>query len=349
MSMISKALSLVGVGGSMSASLDPGLPARSGGGFMRGGRGVVFSGWRPSLRDHNEVVGESWDVAAARAMDSIINSGWLSGAIEQGVANTIGTGLRLKCRPENDMFGMSDEAAQAFARVVESRFELWGSNPQECDIEGMRTFGQMQAAAFRMWYATGEVLAELPWRRRPWNISGTKLRVMPPHRIARASDPFRRLVNGVFLDMDGMPIGYRACRKDPVLGIAEYNVRARDPYGRPNIIHLFEGMPDTHRGIGPLTPVLQVVKQFDQLADATLTAAILQTMFAATITSETPTEEILDGLLTPAGAGADGGERLLGGRHVAGRDGRLLRRRDHQHRDQTAGSATSSRATRWSS
>jgi len=44
---------------------------------------------------------------------------------------------------------------------------------------------------------------------------------------------------------------------------------------------------------------LQVARQFDQLSDATLTAAILQTVFAASITSDEPTEEVLSGLLTP--------------------------------------------------
>ena len=53
------------------------------------------------------------------------------------------------------------------------------------------------------------------------------------------------------------------------------------------------------RGISPLTPALQVARQFDQLSDATLTAAILQTVFAASITSDEPTEEVLAGLLTP--------------------------------------------------
>jgi hypothetical protein len=58
-------------------------------------------------------------------------------------------------------------------------------------------------------------------------------------------------------------------------------------------------MPGQVRGISPLTPALQVARQFDQLSDATLTAAILQTVFAASITSEEPTEEVLNGLLTP--------------------------------------------------
>ncbi|MEZ5853175.1 MAG: phage portal protein [Hyphomicrobiaceae bacterium] len=48
-----------------------------------------------------------------------------------------------------------------------------------------------------------------------------------------------------------------------------------------------------------MAPALQVARQFDQLADATLMAAIVQTLFAVTITSDEPTEQVLAGLLTP--------------------------------------------------
>jgi lambda family phage portal protein len=47
------------------------------------------------------------------------------------------------------------------------------------------------------------------------------------------------------------------------------------------------------RGIPPITPALRVMRQFDQLADATLTSALLQTIFAATVKSPEPTEETL--------------------------------------------------------
>ena len=93
-------------------------------------------------------------------------------------------------------------------------------------------------------------------------------------------------MNGVYLDADGMPIGYRAICKDMFKHDVEYNVRARDRAGRPRVIHVFDGLPGTHRGISPMTPALQVARQFDQLADATFMASIVQTLFAVTITSD---------------------------------------------------------------
>jgi lambda family phage portal protein len=259
---------------------------------------VTFAGWQPALRDNQIDIGEAWDQAAARTIDLVQNSGWLAGAIEQCVANTVGQGLRLKSLPEAETFGMTASDAAEWSKDVERRFELWALNAQECDIQGQRSFGAMQATAFRSWLMTGEILSELPWRRRPWNQFGTKVRLIEPHRLSRKSDTMQRLINGVFTDIDGMPVAYLAMRKDRWGGTEEFKVRARDRAGRARVVHVFEGLPGTHRGISPLTPALQVAKQFDQLADATLMASIVQTLFAATITSDAPAEEVLQGLLT---------------------------------------------------
>lgn len=303
--MVSLLAKLTGRGGQSAAPrVEPVLSsaehmARPQSAYMRGGRGVVMNTWTPALRDNQDLIGEAIEPATARAMDAICNSGWLSGAITQGVANTVGaTGLRLKAMPENGVFGMTDANARAWAKNVEQRFGLWARDARECDIEGIRNFGQMQAAAFRAWFATGEILSELPYRKR--GMYGTKVRLLPSQRLHRDSNEMRRLINGVYLDADGMPIGYRARRKDPVLGTwQDYDVAAYDRLGRRRVIHVFEGLPGTYRGIGPLTPALQVVRQFDQLSDATLTAAIVKTLFAATVTADMPTEETFAGLLTP--------------------------------------------------
>jgi len=258
-----------------------------------------MSAWRPALRDSQDDVNESWDLAMARVVDLVQNSGWISGMVDQAVANTVGVGLRLFPKPENALFGMSEADARAWAKTVSQRWDTWSRTAQECDIHGLRHHGQMQATAFRSWLATGEILAELPWRKRPWNRYGTKVRLLSPHRLSRKNDSLVRLVNGVYRDADGMPIGYLATRTDPILGTVEYNVAARDALGRQRVIHAFDGPPETCRGISPMTPVIQVARQFDQLSDATLTQALVKSLFAATITGDAPTEEVMEGLLTP--------------------------------------------------
>lgn len=266
--------------------------------FMRGGGGAGAQ-WRPALRSINADVSEAWDLAAARANDLVQNSGWISGMFDQAVANTVGEGLRMQPAPENDLFGMDEKAARDWRNLVERRWALWSETPVECDIEGKRTVAQMQEAAFRSWLNTGEALSEIAWRKRFGSRYGTKVRLLSPTRLSNEHDPFRRVYSGVQLDADGFPIAYMARKKDPYAGEITKRVPARDRYGRPKVVHVFVGLPEQVRGITPLAPVMKVARQFDQLADSTLLAALIQTVFAANLQSEAPTEDALMGLLTP--------------------------------------------------
>lgn len=275
-------------------------PARSGPGaaFMRGGISPTMLGWNPALRDQGDEIWMSWERATARATDLIHNSGWIAGAIDQAVANTVGTGLRLVAVPDAAALGWTTEAANEWARLVERRFELWGRNPLECDLEGRRTFGQMQAVSFRGWFPTGEIVSEMAWRQRPVSRSKTKVRLIPPHRLSRTTFQADRLAQGVYMDRDGLPLAYRFRRK--IDGVDQDLVLpARDAAARPRVVHVFDGVAGTVRGITPLVPALQVARQFDQLHDAKLTSALIEAAFAATITANEPTEQVIEGLMTP--------------------------------------------------
>lgn len=267
--------------------------------YMRDGRGTVFARWTPSLRSARDDVSVAWDAATARTIDLAQNTGWIAGMIDQAAANTVGTGLRLRAQPENDLFGMSEADAQKWRKLVEARWNLYAGNPLEIDIEGRLTLAQMLEVAFKHWIATGEILAELVYRRRYGSLTGTKVRLLSSTRIVNRTDTTTRLYGGVRVDADGMPVAYQAKRETPYMGEVEYEVAARDRFGRPKIVHVFMGAPGQTRGITVLVPVLKVAKQFDQLSDATLLGSIIQTVFAASITSPTPTPDTLAGFLTP--------------------------------------------------
>jgi len=98
----------------------------------------------------------------------------------------------------------------------------------------------------------------------------------------------------VRVDRDAMPIAYRFRFTQPIVDPGEVvEIAARDAFNRPRIRHCFEGDISQMRGISPFTPVLEVLKQYDQLSGATLTAATIQAIFAATITSPSPTQDVL--------------------------------------------------------
>lgn len=265
--------------------------------YMRGGASPVFTGWSPALRDASDEVKLAWRAAAGRAFDMIQNSGWIAGSVDQAVANTVGGGLSLVPTPDAQRLGMTADEVTVWTRRAKERFELWANNPYECDIEGKKSFGQMQATAFRTWFPTGEIVADLPWKRRPGASYGSKIRLIQPHRLAQKTREVERLYQGVRTDADGLPISYVFTRKEKGRDV-EVEVRARDSAARPKVVHVFDGLVGQMRGISPLTPALQVARQFDQMADATLTAHLIRAVFAATIVSDEPTEEVLRGLLT---------------------------------------------------
>lgn len=267
--------------------------------YMRGDKSIVFKGWNPALRRQRDLVKQGWDKATARSYDMIHNSGWVHGMVDQATANTVGNGLRLSYKPLPSALGMTEEEASNWAKDVETRFNIYANDKEEFDIEGRRDFGAFQASAFKSWCATGEILYEMPWRKRINNMHGTKVRLLPPQRLSRKDDMMRNIHQGVRMNADGYPTGYLATRDDKLWGERDYLVNARDRYGRPNVVHIFEGHPGTYRGISPLVPVLHVARQFDQLSDATLMASIIQSVFAISVKADMPTEEALQGMLTP--------------------------------------------------
>lgn len=263
------------------------------------GGGSALFGWRPSLREARDDVGEAYVDAAARAIDTLQNSGWISGAIDQSIAKTIGTELRLSAQPDRTVLGWTEQQTQEWINLVERRFIMWSERPTECDVHAQHTLGQLTASLLRSWFAYGEGLSLLPSVTRSISQSKVKVQLLPPHRLKMETNQLKRMHQGVIVDTYGMPIGYRIKRNGDNLS-QDVDIAARDGVGRPQVIHVFQGAIGQVRGISLLAPVLRVVRQFDQLADATLTASMIQALFAATIESDLPTEEILRTLQSPA-------------------------------------------------
>jgi lambda family phage portal protein len=264
--------------------------------YMRDSSAGFLSSWRPALRDAQDDIRTNWRLAASRSIDALQNSGWLSGAITQASADTIGSGLRLNAKPDVESLGWTDEYAHTWCRRVERRWRAWSNNPLECDARGKRTIADLTDAAIMHHFAFGEVVALLPEIWRPESQSAVKVMMISPHRISDETDDAGRLFHGVRLDANGLPISYKFCRRT-TRGIDELiEIKARSSRGRQQVVHIFDGAPDQIRGITPLAPVLKVLRQYDQLADATLTTALIQTIIAATLKSPQISAEAFEGL-----------------------------------------------------
>jgi lambda family phage portal protein len=263
--------------------------------YMRGGLSPFMFGWRPVLRDPRDDVMRSWTDATARTIDALHNSGILSGAIDQAVVNILGAGLRLNASPDVSLFH-DQAAANAWSRREERRFSDWLNSPWACDLGGRYTGHQLCAQAMRSHFASGEMVGTLPYLKREGNSHGSKVNLLPSSRLAQGGSD-AAVVQGVRLDRNGAPTGYVFTNRDNTgRFVQDVELRARDPEGRPLVFHIFEGAPTATRGLTPLAPVLQVVRQIDQLQNAKLTSQLMQAIFAASIESDAPTEEVLEAL-----------------------------------------------------
>lgn len=255
----------------------------------------IFQTIAPPLRDASEDVRASWGDAAARAVDAVHNNGWIAGVVEAMMSLMIGDGLKPNFNPDMTAFGWDAKQTSAWAQRAEARFKAYSSNAYAVDAGARYSLSQLQAASIRQWFATGEILCEIPFIKRPGVSQGTKLRLLPSHWLSQKTEELRRLNHGVFMDPNGAPAGYLFDLKGRYSG-QEVARPARDFFGRPVIVHVFDGAAGQIRGITPLAPVLRVLRDYDQLSNATLTAAMIHAVFAATIESSYPTSEVLDAL-----------------------------------------------------
>lgn len=272
--------------------------------FFKNERNLFFQSWNPALRETSQDVQAGWSKAAARAIDSIHNSGFIAGAVEVASGSTVGPGLRFSARPDATGLGWTEEEVDEWASKVEAAFKAWAMSPTACDAAGQMTFKQIQQAAFASYLAYGEAVALLPMIRRPGSPMATKVSLLPPSRLTDHTDEFTGWVQGVKTDGWGRPLAYRFRERDRLLGWKEVTIQATDRDGRPNVLHVKDPGIAVTRGISPFAPILKVTRQVDQFADATLTSALIQTIFAATLKSNINGLAAFDGLMTDADRGA---------------------------------------------
>jgi lambda family phage portal protein len=257
---------------------------------------------RPAvLREHRDEIRMAWHRSAALAMDIIHNSGRLKGAVDQVLADTVGIELSLNPQPDLSGLGYDDKEADELIRLIKRRWKQWAWNPRECDLRGKLTVPQMVDIGLRWNIAFGEVTGVLSYMnrgmRRHYGITtGTKVCMVTPMRLVQDTSEFERLFHGVIHDENGRPLRYRFRQRENGFE-RNADVAAFDADGRAQVIHLFDPQDAGDvRGISLLAPAFRKHIQHEMLDDATLQTAILQTIFAATLTSAAPSEQAFEGI-----------------------------------------------------
>lgn len=288
--------------------------------YLRDAGTGVLSMRRAVTRDGAVDVRQAAERASALALDFMHNSGWIAGAADQVIVDTIGTELKLNLRPDLSKLGYDEKERSDWCRLVEAEWRRWAWTPAECDLSGKATVAEMLDGVMRHYLAYGEAFAVISFlpqaeRQRYGINSGTKASLIAPHRLPHRTNEIEGLQGGIFHDANGRPTHYRFRRREDGID-RDVDIAARDGTGLAQVIHVMDRgeNPDSPRGISPMAPIFKVIAQYDQLADATVATALLQTVFAATIKSPEPTAQAFEAIQTmadtepPAGWGGTAAE-----------------------------------------
>ena len=276
-------------------------PPRAQTGYLRDSRSNILSNRTASLRDHRDDVRLAWRRSAALAMDLIQNSGRLRGAADQVIADTVGVELVLNPQPDLEGLGYSPEETAELAKTIKRRWKRYAWSKRECDARGKLIVPQMIDIALRWDMAYGEALGVISYmspaeRRRYGIVAGTKMCMVTPTRLAQDTSEIEGLFQGVIHDPAGRPVAYRIEEKESGI-MRKRDYRAVDADGRDLVVHVFDPMDAGDvRGISRLAAAFREHIQQETLVDTTIQTAILQTVFAATLTSKSPSKEAFEAI-----------------------------------------------------
>lgn len=258
---------------------------------------------------------QRWDrqTLLDRATDLERNDALAGGIIAEHVLSVVGTGLALHPEPARHLLGWTQDQAAEWAESVKQRFELWASNPSECDLARKRNFYQGQALAYRTVASRGDAFALLPTKRHPGTAWSTKVQLLEGDRCCnpRGKTDTETLQQGVdLLPETGEVRRYWFTKRYPggprPLTESDFvSVDAWSSSGRRQVLHLYhEHRLDLRRGYPLLAPVITILKQASRLSEHELAAAVVSSLFAVVIKRSSTGTTPLSGLVKKDDKGA---------------------------------------------
>lgn len=255
-----------------------------------------LAGWTPALDTANAWLWNR-DLAVARTRDLLASEPWAQGAVDRKLDMVVGAGWRPSIRPDLAAWGVPPEEAARLGREIEAAFRLWAEDPLcRCDAEETLSFSWLLHLQTLEQEVTGDGLSILRWKpRADWSFR-TALQVVDSDRLSNPNlKPDRDgLVGGVETDPWGAPQAYHIRNAHPGdwrFGASRKawtweRVERREPWGRPRVLHLFgKTRPGLSRGVSRLVAGLARFKQMQRFAEGELANAVINALFAATITS----------------------------------------------------------------
>ena len=238
-------------------------------------------------------------------------------AIKTNRTKVIGTGLVLHSAINQDVLGLSPEAAKAWQRDTEAEFMLWAGKKQNCDAIGMNNFARLQELALTSWLMSGDVFPVIKrYKATPLNPYTLRIHLVEADRVgtpaayksmpnitegvipAGKAGAGNRIHDGIEVDSNGMVVAYHIRNTYPHELSADKTEWVRiEAFGKktglPNVLHVKDmERPDQYRGVPYLAPIIEPLLQLRRYTESELMAALVQSFFSAWVETETNPNEI---------------------------------------------------------
>ena len=188
--------------------------------------------------------------------------------ITRAVEQTIGDGFSLDVNTGDD--GLDKE--------LKPRWTDWSEDPEQCDVQGEKTFWDMEQLALRDTFVAGDILA-LPLREG-------SLEMIEAHRLRTATNTTRNVVHGVLLDERRRRLEYWFTRDeiDPMRAVSRVSDMRRIPaYGEDGfrqVFHVYNPRRVSQtRGVTALAPIFNATT----ILDDTIFAKLIQSQVLSLI------------------------------------------------------------------
>lgn len=271
-----------------------------------------MAGWISQGGSPDEDIIQNLQILRERSRDCWMGIPLGAGAIETLVTNVIGPGLEHNPNVDGDALGLTEEETGDLNLELRDKFSWWSDNPRECDFDAKLTFSGLQSLAFQTELLSGDTPVLFHLKTRRHTLFDFRVRVLESDRVCEPWDRDETLnsFGGVELSDDGEVAAYWVAQSHPLSRRAYWSGYAGDSIrvpafgeetGRRNMLLMMRPeRPEQRRGVPILAVALETLKQGGRHFESTTVAAILQSYFTAWITTEMPSLEMFNELLTPA-------------------------------------------------
>jgi len=214
-----------------------------------------------------------------------------SSAINTETTSVIGPGLTAQPRLDAEFLGLTEEQASAWEAIAARRWLLFSESPH-CTVNKKHNFRELQNLTLLSSLIRGDAFVITPESSPlPYFPFRLRLQLVEADRVCNADNAMdtETLSGGIETLPDGEL--YQAhIRTTHPGGINSWEQKwEKVPFfgertGRRNILHFYKSIRgDQSRGVPVLATVMEGLKQFAELTQATLDAAVIQTFLSVFI------------------------------------------------------------------